>query len=66
MTGTKTYHTVSGRTYMVWSDFIMRATYAQDLGTMEMRRIHGNGYISNELTIRKAIANAFKLDSFRK
>jgi len=66
MTGTKTYHKVDGRTFMVWSDFVMRATYAQEIGSMEMRRIHGGGYLSNELSIRKAIANTFGLKSFRK
>ena len=61
-----TTHTVQGREYMVWSDTTTRATYAQDLGSLEMRRIYGGGYITNDLTIRKAIANKFGLKSFRK
>ena len=65
MTTYRTYR-VQGRDYMVWSDFIMRATYAQDLGTLSTRKIHGNGYIHNDLTVRKAIARAYGLDSFRK
>ena len=53
------------RTFKVWSDFIKRATFAKDEnGTIKC--IHDCGYIKNELSIRKAIANAFGLESFRK
>lgn len=64
----KTYKTttVDGKTFIYWSDFVTRSTYAQQLGSMEMRKICGGGYISNELTVRKAIANTFGLKTFRK
>lgn len=65
MTTYRTY-TVQGRAYLVFSDFITRATYAQDLRTLSTRRIHSNGYITNDLTVRKAIARAYGLESFRK
>lgn len=60
-----TEHTVQGKTYKVWSDFIDRATYAEaEDGTV--KRLSSSGYISNDLTIRKAIAIMYKLPSFRK
>lgn len=62
---TPTKHTVQGKTYEVWSDFNQRATYAKSENGI-VKRIHGNGYISNELTIRKAIASRYGLPSFRK
>lgn len=65
MTGTVKTTTVQGKTYKVWSDFIMRATYAEDEnGTV--KAIRCNGYLSNDLSIRKAIALVFHLGSFRK
>ena len=65
MKGTTTIHQVNGKQYSVWSDFIALATFAQDEnGTV--KRICGGGYIRNELTVRKAIANAFQLSTFRK
>lgn len=65
MTGRIIEHTVQGKTYKVWSDFIDRATYAENEAG-EIKRIHGNGYIHNELTVRKAIAASYGLKSFRK
>ena len=64
----KTYKTttVNGQTFIYFSDITTRATYAQRLGSMETRKIHGGGYITNELTVRKAIANTFGLGTFRK
>lgn len=61
-----TIHTVQGQKYMVWSDFNTRSTYAQKIGSMETRRLCGSGYIHKDLTVRKAIAAAYGLDSFRK
>ena len=62
---TPTKHTVQGKTYEVWSDFIQRATYAKsEDGTI--KKLCGSGYISNDLTIRKAIACRYGLKSFRK
>ena len=58
--------TVDGKTFIYWSDFTTRGTYAQQVGSMEMRRIYGGGYISNDLTVRKAIAHVFGLKTFRK
>ena len=65
MTTYRTY-TVQGREYTVWSDFTRRATYAQERGTLSTRTLRSNGYIHNDLTVRKAIAAAYGLDSFRK
>lgn len=65
MTGTTTKHTVQGKTYEVWSDFIQRATYAKSEAG-DIRRLCGSGYIHNDLTIRKAIACRYGLKSFRK
>lgn len=53
------------RTFKVWADFIQRCTYAEDENG-EVKCIHSSGYLNNELTIRKAIANTFGLESFRK
>ena len=65
MTGTIKTTTVAGKTYKVWSDFIQRATYASNEAG-ETRRIHGGGYLRNDLTIRKAISYAFKTGTYRK
>ena len=65
MTHTYDTYRVNGRLFMVWSDFRMRATYAQDLGSLSTRTLSRNGYISNELTVRKAIARAYGMNSFR-
>ena len=65
MTGTIRTTTVQGRTYKVWSDFIKVATFAEnEEGTV--MKIRSGGYIKNDLTVRKAIAEVFQLDSFRK
>ena len=45
--------TVQGKEYKVWSDYIKRGTFAEDEnGTVKC--IKGSGYLSNELSIRKA------------
>lgn len=62
--GTVKIVTVQGQPYKVWGDFIDRATYAES-PSGEKKRISSGGYISNELTIRKAIAQRFGLSSFR-
>ena len=65
MTGTIRTTTVNGASFKVWSDFIARATFAEDAnGTI--KAISSSGYIKNDLTVRKAIAAAFGLDSFRR
>ena len=65
MTGTIKTATVAGKTYKVWSDFIQRATYAQNEDGIT-KRIYGGGYITKDLTVRKAICYAFQTGTFRK
>ena len=57
--------TVAGKTFTVWADYILRGMIAED-EEGNTKRIHSSGYLSNELTIRKAIAAAFGLPTFRK
>ena len=65
MTGQIRTTTVEGKTYKVWSDFIAIETFAENENG-EIKRIHGNGYINNDLTVRKAIANVFGHKTFKK
>lgn len=58
--------TVNGIQFEVWSDYIYRGTFAMNSETGETKVIRSSGYITNELTIRKAIANVFSLPTFRK
>lgn len=58
--------TVKGTTYRVWSDFDARGTFAKNMETLEVKQISYSGYIHNDLTVRKAIAVAFKTGTFRK
>ena len=57
--------TVQGTEFRVWSDFIARATFAENTETGEVKVIKSSGYLSNDLSIRKAIACCFGLASFR-
>ena len=57
--------TVKGETYVVWTDFMRCGMFAMNEAG-ETRQIKYSGYISKDLTTRKAIAAAFCLDSFRK
>lgn len=57
---------VAGKKFEVVSDYIYRGTFAKDLETGEEKVIKSGGYISNDLTTRKAIAAAFNLSTFRK
>lgn len=57
--------TVAGKTFTVWADYIIRGMCAED-DRGNIKKIHGSGYLNNELTIRKAIANTFGLPTFRK
>lgn len=57
--------TVEGKTYEVWSDFRERCTFAMDEDG-EFKAINKGGYIANDLTVRKAIANHFGHESFRR
>lgn len=66
MKGTVTNTQVAGQGFEVWSDFIERATFAKSLKTGETKAISSSGYIRNDLTVRKAIALVFRLETFRK
>lgn len=57
--------TVNGETYTVWDNYKFRGTFAKNEAG-EVKQIKSNGYISNDLTTRKAIAASFNLKSFRK
>lgn len=65
MIGTIKTTTVQGKVYKVWSDFIKRATYAEN-EEGEVKMLAGGTYLSNDLTIRKAIATVYGLETFRK
>lgn len=58
--------TVQGVPYEVWSDPIRCGTFARNTVTGEVRALSLSGYISNDLTVRKAIAMFFGHSSFRK
>lgn len=49
-----------------WGDTFDRCTYARNCETKEIKVIKHSGYLTNDLSVRKAIANAFGLESFRK
>lgn len=57
--------TVQGETYTVWNNYMRRGTFAKNEAG-EVKTIKSNGYISNDLNVRKAIANRFNIKSFRK
>lgn len=63
--GKTTTTTVASKIYTVWSDFITRGTFAEN-ETGEVKQISFRGYITNDLTVRKAIQAVFELDTFRK
>lgn len=67
---------VDGIKFTHFSDFKDRATYAAPTNTVKKEngriisgdfvRIHGSGYISDDLKVRKAIANAYGFTNFGK
>ena len=58
--------TVNGKTYTVWSEYFKtRGTYAADPDG-KVKRISDETYLKDDLAIRKAIANAHSLPTFRK
>lgn len=65
MTSKPTMHTVAGKQYKVWSDYMKRCTLAEDENGV-VKSISGSGYIHNDLTVRKEIALRWNLPTFRK
>lgn len=65
MKGTIYTTTVEGKEYKYWSDYIYRGTFAENEDG-EVKQIKCNGYITKDLTVRKAIAIRFGHNSFRK
>lgn len=57
--------TVAGGTYIVWDNYTKRGTFAQNEAG-EVKQIKYSGYVSKDLSVRKAIQAAFNLDTFRK
>ncbi len=57
---------VAGQDFETYIDDIKRGTFARNMLTQEVRQISWNGYISRDITVRKAIAEAFNLSTFRK
>ncbi len=55
---------VNGKNYIVYSDFIYRCTFAED-EEGNKKAICGS-YVHNDLTVRKYIAYAFGLPTFRR
>lgn len=58
--------TVQGETYEYWSNYVERDTYALMVSDGSYAIIKDSGYLSNDLSVRKAIAASFGLDSFRR
>lgn len=56
---------VNGKTYKVWGDTNYKGTFAEDENG-NVLPIHGSGYLTKELSQRKAIANKFGEPTFRK
>lgn len=56
---------VNGKTYKVWGDTTYRGTFAEDEHG-NVLPIMGSGYLTKELSQRKAIANKFGEETFRK
>ena len=57
---------VCGISFTTYDDFIERATFAIDNNTGITKAIKRNGYLGNDMSIRKAIATVFGLPTFRK
>lgn len=62
----KNITTVQNVMFEYWGDTFDRCTYARNCETKEIKVIKHSGYLTNDLSVRKAIANAFGLESFRK
>lgn len=57
---------VNGTKFTYYADFIKRGSFAVNAETGEEKQISYHGYLSNDLSVRKAIAYAFDLPTFRK
>lgn len=66
MMNTAKVTTINGIEFEYYSDFIARATFARNTQTGVTKKIRGGGYIHKDLTVRKAIAQVFGLQTFRK
>lgn len=65
MVGTIDYTTVEGHTYKYWADFVKRCTIAED-EKGNQKAIRNGGYLKNDLSVRKAIAQSYGCKTFRK
>lgn len=67
MTGEIHETMVDGVEYVYWSDFGIKGTFAAPKDKEDSRKqISYSGYIHKDLTVRKAIAAAFGLKTFRR
>lgn len=58
--------TVQGTRYEFWGEYRKSGTIARNVETGQEKQISFSGYISNDVTVRKAIARVFGHDSFKK
>ena len=56
---------VDGIKFEFWGDIIERCTWAKNTETGEEKKIREGGYVTKDLTVRKAIADVFGLSTFR-
>ena len=56
---------VAGIEFSIFSDFALRGMTAKNNATGEVRIIKRSGYLTTDLSIRKAVAAAFDLTTFR-
>ncbi len=57
--------TVAGINFAIFADIALRGMIAVNEATGEEKIFIRSGYASKDLTIRKAVANAFSLPTFR-
>ena len=62
---TKGTTTVAGINFAIYADITKRGMVAVNETTGEEKIIIRSGYATKDLTIRKAVANAFSLPTFR-
>lgn len=61
-----TLRKVAGQDFETYIDTIKRGTFARNMLTQEVKQVSWSGYINRDITVRKAIAEAFNLSTFRK